>query len=162
MHLTKKIKINLSNEQIDVLWEMSEQCRLLYNFSLDERNNAWHTEKRIVTYTEKQNKLPDIKKKHPNYNIVYSKVLQMTLKKLDANFSSFLALRKSGNTDAKPPGFKGKKYLMTLCYNQSGFKIKNDVITFSHKVKGVPLTFFVGNELENLDIKQIEIYNEDP
>ena len=48
MHLTKKIKINPTEEQVDVLWQLSEQCRCLYNFALAERKDAWKTEQRSV------------------------------------------------------------------------------------------------------------------
>ena len=34
---------------------------------------------------------------------------------------------------------------MTLPYNQSGFKVKNNIITFSHNVNDVPISFDVGN-----------------
>ncbi|AKB17514.1 transposase [Methanosarcina sp. WWM596] len=61
MHLTKKIKINPTEEQIDVLWQLSEQCRCLYNFALAERKNSWETEQRTVKYVEQQNHLPALK-----------------------------------------------------------------------------------------------------
>ncbi|MGZ3634369.1 MAG: transposase [Parachlamydiaceae bacterium] len=51
---------------------------------------------------------------------------------------------------------------MTLVYNQSGFKIKNGTVTFSHKVNDVPLSFEIGDDFDSLNIKQLEIYNNDP
>ncbi|MBP7410479.1 MAG: helix-turn-helix domain-containing protein, partial [Methanoculleus sp.] len=32
MHITTKIKIQVTPDQADVLWHLSEKCRLLYNF----------------------------------------------------------------------------------------------------------------------------------
>jgi putative transposase len=125
-----KVKIQVTPDQEAVLWQLSNQCRLLYNFALAERNlnyqeNQTRSEKQYVSYVQQANALPELKKKFPNYRWVYSKVLQTTLKRLDNDFKSFFALRKNGDLDAQPPGFKGKHWFCTLQYNQSGFKIIN-------------------------------------
>ncbi len=82
-------------------------------------------ENRSVKYAEQQNKLPDFKKRNPEYNQVYSKTLQGILKKLDGSYRSFFGHVKNGNVKARPPNFKGRNYLMTIPYNQSGFKIED-------------------------------------
>jgi len=115
-----------------------------------------------VKYIEQQNHLPALKEKFPEYNIVYSKVLQSVLKKLDANYKSFFSLWKNGDKSARPPKFRSGKYFMTLVYNQSGFKIKDGHLSFSHKANEIPLSFEVGNACDLLAIKQVEIYNDDP
>jgi len=120
IQLTKKIKIYPTEEQVNVLWELSNKCRCIYNLALADRKNAWRNEQRSVGYIEQQNKLPGFKKNNPEYKVVYSKVLQSVLKKLDANYKSFFALRKNGDKTARPPKFRSSKYFMTLCYNQSG------------------------------------------
>ncbi len=96
MLLTKKYKIQVTKEQVDVLWNLSEQCRLLYNFALSERKEVWGNDNSSIKYIEQQNNLPQLKKDFPNYSIVYSKVLQAVLKKLDANYKSFFGLLKNG------------------------------------------------------------------
>ena len=50
---------------------------------------------------------------------------------------------------------------MTIPYNQSGFKIEDGIITFSHKVNNVP-SFEIGNLAEDLNVKQVEIVNDNP
>ena len=162
MQLAKKIRIYPTEEQVDVLWKLSEKCRIVYNFALADRRNAWLEEKRSVKYAEQQNKLPEFKKQNPEYNVVYSKTLQGILKKLDSSYHSFYSHIKNGNKKARPPGFKGRNYLMTIPYNQSGFKIEDTKITFSHKVNNVPLTFDIGNLAEGLKVKQAEIVNDNP
>jgi putative transposase len=162
MLLTKKYKIQVSDEQKDVLWNISEQCRLVYNNALFERKSAWENENRSVKYIEQQNNLPELKKQFSNLNIVYSKTLQGVLKKLDANYKSFFGLWKNGNKDLRPPKFKGKKYFFTIPYNQSGFKFSGNVITFSHKYNDVKLSFEIPDDLQEMKIKQWEIYNTVP
>lgn len=62
MQLAKKIRIYPTKEQVDVLWELSEKCRLVYNFALADRKETYTQEKRTVKYVEQQNKLPEFKK----------------------------------------------------------------------------------------------------
>jgi len=96
MLLTQKIQIFPTQEQEKILWDISEKCRLIYNFALAARINNWKQnkdkpkdKKHYITYLGQQNKLPALKKKYPEYKWVYSKVLQLTLKKLDASYKSF-------------------------------------------------------------------------
>ncbi|MDD1673544.1 MAG: helix-turn-helix domain-containing protein [Methanomicrobiales archaeon] len=92
MQLTQRIRIRATPEQVDVLWRLSKRCRLVYNFALSERIDAWKSQRKGIGYTKQQNDLPGIKKKYPEYRWVYSKVLQMALKSLDADYRSFFAL----------------------------------------------------------------------
>ncbi|MHA1112185.1 MAG: RNA-guided endonuclease InsQ/TnpB family protein [Promethearchaeota archaeon] len=167
MILTHKIRIFPSNSEQKLLWILSEKCRLLYNFSLHERNQNWiiqqkkpKTQRKYITYKHQQNHLPSLKRKYPEYQWVYSKVLQITLKKLDMNFKSFFAKHKNGDTSSNPPRFRGKQYFFTICYNQSGFKIETDSIKFSHMhPSNTPLKFTLSYNPLNLEskVKQVEI-----
>jgi putative transposase len=167
MELTQKLPIFPKNAQEEILWTLSEKCRLIYNFALAERKENWKQnkekakeERKFTTYVDQQNQLPHLKEKYPEYRWVYSKVLQMTLKKLDADYKSFRALRNNGDEKARPPGFKSKNHFTTLCYNQSGFKIRDSTITFSHgHPSKVELTFHVPNErVPRQKIKQVELF----
>ncbi|WP_396654706.1 helix-turn-helix domain-containing protein [Methanosarcina baikalica] len=37
MYLTAKVEICPTKEQTDALWKLSDQCKFLYNFAIDER-----------------------------------------------------------------------------------------------------------------------------
>ena len=173
MILTKKIGIYPSREQEAVLLDLSEKCRLIYNFALAERIENWEEnrdkpkEDRIyITYNKQQNDLPSIKNKYPEYKWNYSKVYQGTLRKLDDAYASFFALWKAGDGDARPPRFRGKQHFMTLCYNQSGFKLHGKSISFSHKhPSGVKLAFdlpWLSDDIaRETSIKQLEIVRDD-
>ncbi len=154
-------------DQKKVLWDLSEKTRLIYNFALDKRKQRYKQNKNLpkkernyISYEDQQNQLPALKKQYPEYSWVYSKVLQMTLKKLDANYKSFFGLLKSGNTNAKPPKFRGSMYFQTLSYNQSGFKLKKNILSFSHKH---PLKINLNFKLDLVPqglIKQVEIFQD--
>ena len=168
MQLTQQIKIKPTDKQTDVLWELSERCRLCYNFALTERMDNWESNKDkpkdqgiYVGYIKQQNDLPEIKEKYPEYGWVYSKVLQYALRTLDADYKSFFSLWKKGDVNAQPPRYKGKKYFTTMTYNQSGFKYHNHKIRFSHKYDKTPLEFEIPNKFAFSKIYQISVYQKD-
>ena len=156
MQLTQKIRIFPTSEQEETLWKLSEKCRLIYNFALAERREAWENGVKGITYTKQQNDLPKIKEQYPEYKWVYSKVLQHVLRTLNANYKSFFALRRNGYKDAQPPKFKGKNYFTTMVYNQSGFKIEKGKITFSQFYNTIPLTFTIPEKFSFEDKKVIQ------
>ncbi len=167
MKLTQKIRIFPNKEQEHLLFCLSEKCRLLYNFALAERIEKWQKykdkpkkERKYIDYLQQSRNLPSLKEEYPEYKWVYSKVLQTTLRKLDSNYKSFFALLKNGDKDVRPPRFKGKRYFTTLCYNQSGFLLRGNTISFSHKHPSkVFLTFELPSHLVPKGrIKQIEIF----
>jgi putative transposase len=169
VQLSQKIRIYPTKEQLDVLWDLSEKCRLIYNFALSDRIDNWKEQKELpkderkyITYTQQQDELPEIKQKYPEYTWVYSKVLQMTLRNLDGAYKSFFGLWKNGYKDARPPKYKGKDYFTTLCYNQSGFTIENDTVSFSHKHPSkTELSFDISHyplKKEAKKVKQVEIF----
>lgn len=165
MQLTQQIKINPTEEQENTLIDLSEKCRLIYNFALKERKEAFENNTGFIGYIKQQNDLPEIKEKYPEYKWVYSKVLQYVLRNLDADYKSFFALRKNGDKESQPPKWKGKKHFTTMVFNQSGFGIKNNQISFSHKHPSkIKLSFTIPEKFKWLNkkpIKQINIYKKD-
>ncbi|MCJ7649644.1 MAG: transposase [Candidatus Lokiarchaeota archaeon] len=166
MFLTRKVCVCPSSEQKQILWDLSEKCRLLYNFSLQERKEDWRRqqfktrdERKYITYQQQSKALPLIKQKYTEYRRVYSKVLQQVLKKLDENYRSFFTKFTHGDENARPPRFKGKQHFFTLCYNQSGFKIMKNCLLLSHNHPSkTPLIFTLPIPFnEDLYIKQVEI-----
>jgi putative transposase len=156
-------------EQEAVLWALSEKCRLIYNFALAERIDTWEKnkekldeEREFMTYIKQQNDLPAIKKLYPEYKWVYSKVLQGTLRKLDEAYKSFFVLWKNGAKEARPPRFKGKAYFTTLRYNQSGFTMDGNIITFSHKHPSKTKLAFCISDNRPLysKVKQVELFRD--
>ena len=88
MQLTERVRIYPTLEQEEVLWSLSEQCRLIDNFALAERKKEWmlnnlRDESGVfpwgkpyysVDYKKQQNDLPKIKENYPKFKVVYAKV----------------------------------------------------------------------------------------
>ncbi|MHA2498559.1 MAG: RNA-guided endonuclease InsQ/TnpB family protein [Candidatus Hodarchaeales archaeon] len=164
MLLTAKMPIYPTKRQVGVLWALSNQCRLLYNWGLEARRAAWDQNKDQIkrtppkiTYLTQQNQLPALKRDSPTLKWVYSKVLQMTLRKLDIAYKSFFALRENGYDDARAPRFRSRHYFFTLCFNQAGFKVDKGILKLSHKHPSrVPLAFQLPRPVSGT-VKQVEI-----
>lgn len=163
MQLTQQIRINPTIAQDVILEALSEKCRLIYNFALKERKEAFEKGVKGVNYIKQQNDLPEIKEKYPEYKWVYSKVLQYTLRTLDANYKSFFALNKKGDKDARPPKFLGKRFFTTMVHNQSGFKIGKGYVELSHKhPTGTKLRFEIPKSVSSFaKVYQISIYKKE-
>ena len=159
MQLIQKIRIFPTPEQEEVLWKLSERCRLLYNFALAERIDAWKQGK-CGGYRKQQNDLPEIKRRYPEYGWVYSKVLQMVLRQLDTDYKSFFALWKNGHKDARPPRFKGRGHFVAIQYNQSGFKVERGKVALSHFYNDVPLKFEIPEKFEFEKVYQVVVYRD--
>lgn len=161
MQLTQKIQIYPSPKQEKVLWDLSNSCRRLYNLGLAERREAYSKGER-VSYLTQQNALVLIKKEYTEYNTVYSKVLQMTLRQLDGDYKSFFALRRNGDLKAKLPHFKSYKFFTTMTYNQSGFKVERGCLKLSHKHQSeVPLCFSIPESFSFGKVYQVVVSQDD-
>ena len=159
MQLTQNIRIETTPSQEIVLQALSEKCRLIYNFALRERKEAFEQSTKGINYIKQQNDLPKLKEQFLEYSWVYSKVLQYVLRTLDADYKSFFALHKKGDKNARLPRFKGKNFFTTMTYNQSGFKAREDWIELSHKHPiGTKLRFAIPAQFTFNKIYQISIY----
>lgn len=90
---TYRYRLYLTSAQITYFENVFSMCRHLYNWSLEERIQAYETEKRTVTYLEQQNSLPALKKVRPWFKSVYSLVLQDVLRRLDLAYQKFFNQR---------------------------------------------------------------------
>jgi len=97
-----------------------ESLRLLYNFALAERRDAYKAEKRSVSVYEQKRTLPDLKKRFSRYAGINSQVLQDTLFRLDRAFRCFFA-------GGGYPRFKGESRYRSFTYPQAtAFRLSDD------------------------------------
>lgn len=97
-----------------------ESLRLVYNFALAERRDAYKTEKRSVSVYEQKRALPDLKKRFSRYAGMNTQVLQDTLFRLDRAFRRFFA-------GGGYPRFKGEGRYRSFTYPQAtAFRVSDN------------------------------------
>ena len=78
MKIKKAIKLRLypSQSKQKQINQIKEICLWLYNFLGKERIKAWKENKTIITYSQQQNLLPQLKETYPELKLVHSQTLQ--------------------------------------------------------------------------------------
>lgn len=107
------------------LFKQLSLCRNLYNAALEERIVAYKKAKVTRSYYDQANTLGEIKAALPEYQGVYSQVLQDVLKRVDKAYQAFFRRVKAGE---KPgfPRYQGRGRYNSLTYPQSGFSLADD------------------------------------
>ncbi|MFX0080087.1 MAG: RNA-guided endonuclease InsQ/TnpB family protein [Candidatus Hermodarchaeota archaeon] len=122
MKRTYKFRLYPTTPQQTTLIQWLTTCRVLYNTSLAERKDAWHTHQQAVTYYEQTSHLKVAKQTNPLLKAVHSQVLQDVLRRLDKTFTNFFRRLRKGEK-AGYPRFKGKYRYDSFTYPQSGFAL---------------------------------------
>jgi putative transposase len=112
-----KYRLYPTRKQADVLQFTLDRNRELYNAALEERREAWRMSRVSVTYEMQSAQLPAIKEDRPEYNEIYSQILQDTLKRVDKAFKNFFRRVKKGEK-AGYPRFQGYNRYDSFCYPQ--------------------------------------------
>jgi putative transposase len=119
---TYKYRIYPTNSQIKRLEETFGACRFLYNCALEERISHYKKYHKGIPYIDQANYLSEIKDLIPEFNNIFSQVLQSTLKRLDSSYKGFFRRVKLGEK-AGFPRFKNKDRFRSILYPQKGFAL---------------------------------------
>ena len=106
-----RYRLKPTKSQIRTFEEWMESLRLLYNFGLSDRRDAWKAGAPL-NYHAQATGLPGLKTQFPRYKEVHSQVLQQTLKQLERAFKNFFEHR-SGY-----PKFKSRDSKPSICFPQ--------------------------------------------
>ncbi|MBF0475370.1 MAG: transposase [Deltaproteobacteria bacterium] len=134
-----KYRIYPTKSQISALENQFSMCRHLYNWSLQERIEAYQSEKKSLPYEDQANKLPALKRERPWFKNVYSQVLQDVLKRLDKGFTAFFRRVKAGETPGFPK-FKKRGQWNSITYPQHAHRPAGKVVNIP-KVGDVKLIY---------------------
>lgn len=129
MRKSFKYRLYPTKVQQDILSCTLDRCRELYNAALQERRDAWKQCRVSVSFKQQSSELPGVKEECPEYNEVYSQVLQDVIHRVDKTFKAFYhraALGQSGY-----PRFKGFDRYDSFAYPQSGFWLTENRLILS-------------------------------
>lgn len=147
MNLVKKaykFRLYPTTKQVECFQWMLERCRELYNAALEERRYAYQRIKRdagyydletrqaltrayAATFTKQSEQLPGLKEERPEYQEIYSQVLQDVLRRVDAAFDRFFERVKEGKLPGYPR-YKSDASYHSFTYPQSGFGPSDDLL----------------------------------
>jgi putative transposase len=126
--LSQKSRLYPSRLTEQKLCEHLELCRWLYNRLLEELNTAKSQELKL-SQKKMQHFIVELKKRKPELDRVYSKVLQMVNYQLWSNIRALSKMKGKGRKTGKLR-FKGK-WFKTLNFNQSGFRLNGKKLCLS-------------------------------
>src|SRR5919109_2655970 len=119
MRKTYKYRIYLTCGQRRILNTMLEECRLVYNQTLEAREFAYQQSIKCGLY-DTQAMLPTWKAKRPSLKLVHSQVLQNVQVRLDLAFQAFFRRVKEGAEDPGYPRYKKFDRYRSITYPQYG------------------------------------------
>ena len=130
MRRTYEFRIYPSKEQEEILNKNLEIARELYNLQINLQRIKFQQNRGVLSESELNNLLPDLKIIYPNFKLPHSQVLQNVNKRVTQAFKFFL---KSLNKKKKKgyPRLKSNKRYKTITYPQTGFKILGKKIKIS-------------------------------
>jgi len=121
---TYKFRLYPGNETQQLLWKHANALNSIYNYFLNQKIEAYKTNKVFITKNQQSAELVSLKKENPLLKEIYSQVLQEVTKRLDISYKNFFRRIKDSKAKAKGfPSFRSCKNFFGLCYPQSGFKI---------------------------------------
>ncbi len=126
-----KYRLYPTKNQRNIIDTTFGMCRDLYNAALQERIEAYKKCNISLSCYDQQNELPLLKELNPQYEFIYSQILQDVLKRLDKSFKSFFRRLKLNRKKAGFPRFKGKDRYDSFTYPQGGFKVIDKKLSLS-------------------------------
>jgi len=117
-----RYRIYPTKKQERILNAQLALCCELYNAALQERRDAYRMCGQTISFTQQSAQLPEIKAMRPEYEAVYSQVLQDVLHRVDKAFKAFFRRCKAGEKPGHPR-YKSRLRYDSLTYPQAGFGI---------------------------------------
>lgn len=138
MRKTYEYRIYPSKAQVSKMNTILEECRWVYNQTLELRKTMWESDKRTISLYDTNKKLTEWKFDRKTLNSAQSQVLQNAQLRVDLAFKSFFRRCKTGENPGYPR-FKGYGRYDSFTYPQSGFKLHTDDTFYLSKVGRVKI-----------------------
>lgn len=128
--ITYRFRLYPTRQQAALFEQTLGLCRELYNAALRERRDAWRVSRESVGFAAQSAQLPAVKEARPEFNGVYSQVLQDALHRVDKTFKAFFA---RARRKEKPgfPRFRSLSRYDSFTYPQLGFSLQGSKLALS-------------------------------
>ena len=128
---------------------------IIWNNLITIRETTYKNTKKNLSDFDLINYLPKLKQDIPELKDYHSKAAQTIAKQIGASYRSFFSLLKKGDKKAKPPKVVDENKIVSLTFNQSGWKFKDNKFTL-YKLDS-PISYKSKNPIDDLNIKEIRI-----
>jgi putative transposase len=105
---------------------MLEECRWVYNKTLETRKNAYEQEGKSLGYYDTAVLLPVWKRDRPSLKTVHSQVLQNAQIRVDLAFKAFFRRVKANEKEPGYPRFRGRGWYDSMTYPQYSNGVRFD------------------------------------
>jgi len=151
---TYQLRIFPKNEQINILLELSNIRKDIWNKLIDIQQISYENNKTIYNKFDLNNMLPELKEQYTNWKKLNSKAVQTIATELYGSYRSFFNLIKK-DKNARPPRKIENTDYHTITWNQSGWFIKNDILIINQ----TPFEYKSNLDIKSLNIKEIRLKN---
>jgi putative transposase len=150
---TYSIRLFPNKEQVSQLIKLSDIRMDVWNTLVDIQQKHYELNKKIISKFDLINLLPDLKNTiKPQWKGLNSKAIQTIATEIYGSYQSFFSLIKKDNT-ARPPKQMENKGFHTIVFNQSGWIIRDNIIT----INKIPLQYKSHLNISELNIKEIRV-----
>lgn len=150
---TYSIRLFPTPEQIQQLNKLSDIRMDVWNTLINIQQKEYELNKKIYKKFDLINLLPELKNTiKPQWRELNSKAIQTIATELSQSYLSFFTLIKKDKT-ARSPKQKELGQYHTIVFNQSGWIIKDDIIT----INKIPLKYSSHLNISELNIKEIRV-----
>ncbi|WP_263428242.1 transposase [Arthrobacter sp. NicSoilB8] len=123
-----------TSEQGDLLRQMLDDHRFLYNAALEDRRYMWKRYRVRINFAAQSAQLKEIRAADPNYARWSHASEDQTLRRLDRAYQNFLRRIKAGEKKPGYPRFKGAGYFDTVDH-RNGYGAKWDSVAHSPQTR---------------------------
>jgi putative transposase len=114
-------------DQQSKLWLHANKLNYLYNYFLNQRIEAYKVKTKI-SKSDQQKELVNLKQSDSVIKEIHSQVLQQVTLRLDNSYKNFFRRIKDKSKEVGFPKFRSCKNFFGICYPQSGFSIKDNIL----------------------------------
>jgi putative transposase len=150
---TYRLRLNPSNEQINMLMELSYIKKEIWNKLLDIEKKSYDKYKKFIDQYELNNILTQLRIADKKWQKLNSKACQTIATEMIGSYRSFFNLVKKDKLARPPRKIEDNNY-HTISFNQSGWSIKDENVIIINKI---PIKYKSKINLINLKIKEMRI-----
>jgi len=140
MRKTFLYRIFPNKKQSLALQAVLDECRWVYNKTLELRKNLWEQDKKSLSLYDTNKFILPWREQRPTLENAYSHTLQNAQERVDLAFQAFFRRVKSGDPNPGFPRFKSYDRYDSFTFKESGFKLEGGKLKVS-KVGKLKLVF---------------------